>query len=1067
MYFSLRTKIVIITVAILLFVIGASGLLSSFFFTHEYYSAHIENAHAIGENLKAQLVRLLRLGIPIEDLVGFDEQCQEIVDRYEDIACAMVIDYGGKILFQSGHVKLKNIDDLITDPEIFPALKDIDNPTQFSSNKGEKCNHIILPVYAIHGERIASVLVGFSSLVVTRKVKRLVTYSVLVVIASFCLGIFLLITALSAWVTTPLKKFVMIIKDFHKRGHSTKKVEIESHDEIGELAAAFNKMTEELENTTVSKDYMDNIIRSMNDALIVITPVGRIMTVNNATCELLGYRKEDLINEPIEIIFGGMEPSFVKKKTKQKGVIGGPELREYETEFISRNGKRIPVLFSKSLMNDEYGHMICIVCTAKDITILKEAGKALRESQQELTIRNKIAQIFLTTTEDKIYSKVLDIVLEAMESMYGIFGYIRKDGALVAPSLTDNVWEQCQMADKDIVFPRKKWGGIWGRAMIEKRSFCENEIHSVPDGHIPIKRALAVPLIHQENVIGIIFVADKNTDYEDKDINFLETISSSIAPILYEKLEKEREERERKRAENELFLTKARLEYLLISTPAVIYSSDVQGKPVASYISENVFQEFGYKPDEFLDDKEFWISRIHPDDISKMLAHMNEVLKNGHHPIQYRMLHKDGKYRWVLDEARLINDAEGDPSEIVGYIIDITDHKHLEEQLLHAQKMEAVGRLAGGIAHDFNNLLQTITGLSECLLYSPEQKDAYKNNIKEILKAGKSAATLTGQLLAFSRRQIIQPKILDLNSVVIELKKMLRRLIGEDIKLITVLGSNLKYVKVDKGQIEQVIVNLVINARDAMPEGGKLIIKAENATLDEEYSSRITESRPGDFVCLSVEDSGIGMDRGIIDQIFEPFFSTKGMGKGTGLGLSMAYGIIKQHEGWINVYSEPGQGSTFKVYIPVISQKPEKEQDDEKVVSLERFQGKGERILLVEDEPGVRKFSAKVLRKYGYVVYDASCAKEAQKIFEQEQGNFHLILSDVVLTDTNGLILVEEFHNQNPDLKVVLCSGYSDPKSQLSNIQEKGFLFLMKPFSVANLLKTLVDTLSQEKKIKN
>ena len=906
MYMSLRTKIICITAAILLFVIGASGLLSSYFFTYEYYHAHIENAHAVGENLRAQLDRLLRLGITIEDLVGFDEQCQDIVDRYDDISCAMVMDIGGAIIFQSGQSQFKHIKELISDPGIYNALTGINQPTRFSSNRVQ---HILIPVFAINGERIASVLVGFSNAVVTKKVRRLVTYSIIVVIASFCLGIILLIGALSAWVTNPIKKFVTIIEDFHKKGFSQKKVQIESSDEIGQLAAAFNKMTEELQNTTVSKDYMDNIIRSMNDALIVINPDGRVVTVNKATCELLSYQKEELIDQPIDIVFGKKGPPFIAGEEKQKVLMEGCELKDYETEYISKNGKKIPVLFSKSVMKDEEGNMICIVCTAKDITILKEAGKALTESQKELTIRNRIAQAFLTSPDNKIFTKVLDIILEDMESKHGIFGYINEHGDLVTPSLTGDAWDQCKIPDKNIVFPRRKWGGIWGRALVEKKSFCTNQVPKVPDGHIPIKRSLVVPLIHQGNVIGIIFVADKETDYTEKDMKFLETIARSIAPILYEKLERERQERERKRAEDELSLTKARLEYLLISTPAVIYSSRTEGPPRASFISKNVLQEFGYRPIEFVKSEDFWISRIHPEDVPNVSAHMDEVLRNGHHSIQYRFLHKDGKYRWVLDEARLIKDTEGNPSEVVGYLIDITDHKGLEEQLMHAQKMEAVGRLAGGIAHDFNNLLQTITGLCECLLYSSGTKESNRNNLKEILMAGKSAASLTGQLLAFSRRQIIQPKIQDLNTIVSELKKMLRRLIGEDIELVTIMGADLKYVKVDKVQIEQVIVNLAINACDAMPEGGRLTIKTGNITLDEEYSARLSEARPGKFVCLSVEDSGIGMDKKIINRIFEPFFSTKGMGKGTGLGLSMAYGIIKQHEGWINVYSEPGQGS--------------------------------------------------------------------------------------------------------------------------------------------------------------
>ncbi|MGQ9627817.1 MAG: ATP-binding protein, partial [Anaerolineae bacterium] len=382
---------------------------------------------------------------------------------------------------------------------------------------------------------------------------------------------------------------------------------------------------------------------------------------------------------------------------------------------------------------------------------------------------------------------------------------------------------------------------------------------------------------------------------------------------------------------------------------------------------------------------------------------------------------------------------------------DITKQVRLEEQLRQSQKMEAIGRLAGGVAHDFNNLLTTILGYSDFLLYRLGPEDPLRGDIETIRKAGERAASLTRQLLAFSRRQMLQPRVLDLNLVVAEVEKMLRRLIGEDIELVSILEPSLKRVKADLGQIEQVIMNLAVNARDAMPEGGTLAIKTENVTVDEEYCKFVPEARPGEFVRLSIEDTGVGMDKEIRQHLFEPFFTTKE--GGTGLGLAVVYGIVKQHEGWINVYTEPGQGSTFKVYLPAFSLEPEGE--PEKRVSLEEFRGRGEKILVVEDDEGVREFATRVLRENGYVVFEAATAEEALDVFEGEKEDFHLVFSDVVLPDKPGLQLIDELLTRKPELRVLLSSGYADRKSQWRIIRERGFRFLQKPYASADLLRVI------------
>ncbi|MBN2564857.1 MAG: response regulator, partial [Candidatus Eisenbacteria bacterium] len=385
----------------------------------------------------------------------------------------------------------------------------------------------------------------------------------------------------------------------------------------------------------------------------------------------------------------------------------------------------------------------------------------------------------------------------------------------------------------------------------------------------------------------------------------------------------------------------------------------------------------------------------------------------------------------------------------------IHELRETQDQLLQAQKMEAVGRLAGGVAHDFNNLLTAISGYAELLSCNTALDEKTQADVAQIRKAAEQAASLTRQLLAFSRRQPLQPVAIDLNRVVGDMNAMLRRLIGEDIELDTALDEATCQTKVDPGQVEQVIINLVVNARDAMPEGGKLTVATRNVTLDSMACATIQDAKPGRFVCLSIEDTGSGIERGVIDQIFEPFFSTKGPTKGTGLGLAVVYGIVRQHGGWINVYSEPGQGTAFKVYLPSITAGASKDEATLETEPVQRARGAGQRILLVEDEEAVRELATRALSESGYVVFEAGAAEEALELFRREDGRFDLVFSDVVLPDKSGIRLIEDLLDIRPDLQVLVSSGYTDQKSQWPVIQKKGYRFLQKPYSLVDLLGTI------------
>lgn len=387
------------------------------------------------------------------------------------------------------------------------------------------------------------------------------------------------------------------------------------------------------------------------------------------------------------------------------------------------------------------------------------------------------------------------------------------------------------------------------------------------------------------------------------------------------------------------------------------------------------------------------------------------------------------------------------------------EKKTLKMQIIQAQKMEAIGTLAGGIAHDFNNLLSIIIGYSEHMLNKLDKdSEMYKftSNIKE---AGRRGADLTDQLLSFSRKQVIQTELISINEVIKETEKMLGRLLGEEIELIFMLEPDLWIVEADRGQINQILMNLTINARDSMSAAGKIVVKTVNSNIDQDYCKKFSYTKPGKYVCMSVEDEGSGMDPETMSHIFEPFFTTKETGRGTGLGLSVIYGIVKQHKGWVNVESVVGRGSTFRVFLPAeLSPGIEKSMDK---TSTEDLNGHGKRVLLVEDQKMLREFTAETLSENGYTVFEAGKAEEARVLFEREQGQFDIILSDVVLPDTDGIQLVDSLLLQKPKLKVIITSGYMDDKSQWPVIQEKGYPFLKKPYSLHDLLKGVRTALSR------
>lgn len=409
----------------------------------------------------------------------------------------------------------------------------------------------------------------------------------------------------------------------------------------------------------------------------------------------------------------------------------------------------------------------------------------------------------------------------------------------------------------------------------------------------------------------------------------------------------------------------------------------------------------------------------------------------------------DNKQRNIMFSSRFIT-IGGKPT-VISMSTDISERKRLEDQLRQAQKMEAIGHLAGGIAHDFNNLLQAILGYTDLVFNSLRPDDPNRADLKEVRLSAERAASLTRQLLAFSRRQVLQLAPLDLNGIIDDMINMIIRLIGEHIQIKLHHGQNLACIMADRGQIEQVVLNLCINARDAMPQGGVLTIETSNAVFDTQYYMGHPQTHPGQYVHLSVSDNGIGMDAATLEQIFEPFFSTKEKGKGTGLGLATVHGIVLQHKGFIQVYSEPGKGSRFSIYLPAC----EKTEENVESVTQETARGGTETILLAEDDEGIRRLAQRLLRKAGYQVLVAADGAEALRLYAEHQGPIHMLLLDVVMPFKGGRAVYDEIRARNPDARVLFTSGYSEATLQDNFILEAGINLLTKPYQHEALLRAV------------
>jgi PAS domain S-box-containing protein len=572
--------------------------------------------------------------------------------------------------------------------------------------------------------------------------------------------------------------------------------------------------------------------------------------------------------------------------------------------------------------------------------------------------------------------------------------------------------------------------------------------------------SISLPIAFSDRAYGALTIYANQPDaFDPEEIRLLTEMSNDLTYGI----QSLRSKAEQMRAEEALVQSEERFRQIAETIEEVFWISD----PFTSkmiYLSPAFERVWGRSVASLFENPDIFVQSIHPDDRARVLADL-EVQKEGlPFDHEYRIMLPDGAIRWIWDRAFPAQDAAGKVIRYVGVALDVTERKVLETQLRQAAKMEAVGQLAGGVAHDFNNLLTIINGYSEIVMENLDADAKSSAYLKEVRNAGERATSLTRQLLAFSRQQVLTPQVLNLNTVVSNVQKMLRRLIGEDIELCTILDPSLSPIKADPGQLEQVIINLAVNARDAMPTGGTLSIETSNVELGVAYAQSHPNAKLGPHVVLSVADTGVGMTPETKAHIFEPFFTTKEQGKGTGLGLATVYGIVKQSEGFIWVYSELGQGSVFKIYLPIVNEGL----SHKGVAKVGPDSSVGtETILLVEDEDGVRSPARLALSSAGYQVLDVKDGKSALAVCSSFEGPIHLLLTDVVMPQMSGPEVASKVAANRPGIRVLYMSGYTDDAVVRHGVLSHDMPFIQKPFSPATLRQKIRQVLNGKPEEKN
>jgi PAS domain S-box-containing protein len=856
--------------------------------------------------------------------------------------------------------------------------------------------------------------------------------------------------------------------------------------EIGQLAYAFDQMTESLlrreterkrteEEVIATKARLEYLLRTTPTVIYSSKTAGdyAVTFISENVKAQFGYDPKEFLKDP-KFWANRIHPEDAPRIFAELPRLfeQGHHTREYR--FQHWDGTYRWIHDEMNLASDQEGNPLEIIGSMTDITEWKWAGEANRQLTDEKKVMAEIGRIISSTLNiEEVYEQFAKEVHKLIEF-----------DRLAIKTIHDEV-TGINAYEEGIKLPGRRLGDTFPLAgtnseevMRTRKSLLLQIGDSMELGRFPgsmntyppeLQSLVAVPLISQDRVIGVLhFLSRKANAYKEQEVKLAERVADQIAGALANA----QLFLELKRAEEGLRESERRYRLIAENAQDVISTADRNLR--MNYVSPSVTRMRGYTVEEVLGQtpEELYT----PESLQlmmKVLAEEFAIEKREEkdlfraRSLELEVKCKDGSTYWSETKLTFLHDAAGQYIGILGVGRDITERKRaakekaaLEEQLRQSQKMEAIGRLAGGIAHDFNNLLTIMKGHSQLALMELKEGDPFREAFEAIEKATMKSAGLVRQLLAFSRRQVMEMIVLDFNSLLRNLEKMLRRIIGEDIELLTVLADDLGRVKADPGQIEQILFNLVVNARDAMPQGGKLTIETANVKLDEAYARNHVAVTPGSYVMLAVSDTGVGMTPEIREMVFEPFFTTKEKDKGTGLGLSTVYGIVKQSGGNIWVYSEPGQGTTFKIYLPRVDEPLTKEREKEE---SELFRGVGV-ILVVEDEKMVRKVVLEVLRKQGYSVLEAADEEDALLICQQYKDTIHLMVTDVVMPKISGPELAKRLVVFHPEMKVLYMSGYTDNAIVHHGVLDKGVNFIQKPFTIEGLARKVREVLNKDPK---
>jgi PAS domain S-box-containing protein len=941
--------------------------------------------------------------------------------------------------------------------------------------------------------------------------------NVLLVALAAVLGALALGYWISRGIFRPIVELTSAAREIGK-GNLATKLEVRASNEIGELIDTFNRMSEDLLRTTVSKDYVANIVGGMAEALIVTSADGLIKRVNKAAADLLGYAEDELLEKPLGLVVPGDEAEDSLPREAHEPV----SCAKGEITLLSKSGQHIPVICSISQFTDSDGSVQGMVLTAQDISDLKRTEERLKESDSqkqaildgiatniafvnenlEILWVNKAAadsvaklpsqmvghkchqfwadpgrpcdgcptlrafrtkrseQSTVVTPDGRVWDEKGEPVFDADGRLLGVVEIalditarmkaeeVLRESEARYRYLVENIEDLICTHDLEgnLLFvspgPARKLGTT-AAAMVgtNLRSYLAPEVRDQFDAYLATIRK-------DGRASGFMLVQRSNGEKRLWEYHNTLHSEKGAEPIV---LGLARDVTERTRAEQ----VERRLATAIDQATEGVLITNTEG--TIQYVNPGLERMTGYRRDE-------------------LLGQTPRILKSGEHDTAfYQQLwntikagntwsgrltnrRKDGRLYHEDTTITPVKDASGKIMNFVAVKRDITEHLDLSRQLLQAQKMEAVGTLAGGVAHDFNNILQVALGYSELLLGDEELPGNYRADLQKILESAKRGADLVQRLLTFSRKTEIKPQPLNLNRRITELRKMLERTIPKMIDIQLFLGENLATINVDPTQMDQILMNLAVNARDAMPEGGKLIVETANTILDEEYTRTHFDAKPGPHVLLTITDTGSGMGKDTLEHVFEPFYTTKAVGAGTGLGLAMVHGIVKQHGGHVTCNSELGRGTTFKIYFPALVS----HEDIGETTVSPMPRGGSETILLVDDEEFIRDLGSRILTHAGYTVITAPNGKEAVEVYPARRNEIALVMLDLIMPEMGGKQCLEGLLNLNPSVKVVIASGYSanDPTMVALAKQAKGFV--NKPYNIRQVLQVVRDALDAE-----